>query len=562
MLFSAKLRLPQSVPTATREAFVDELIDLLELTAVKDRIVGNENYVGLSPGQLKLLTIGVELVSNPSILFLDEPTSGLDSRAALVVMRVVKNIAATGRTVLCTIHQPSSEVFYLFDYLLLLKSGGETVYFGPLGDEGEEIVQYFEHDGLTGSAAERHKRRPDGPRKPPGMNPASWMLDVIGAGVSGALSRAIQKQDNQDKLKAEQTQPTKETAVELTDASSVVDVSRPAGIDYAALYASSALAADERQNAATLKVVDPSQRVEVQLSDYHIPAWRLLWIVLHRGFVSSWRDSKTNYGRMTTLLFLGVMFGLIFLQIDADDYAGVNSKLAAIFSAIGFGGMLQNQLALPNVIAERAVYYRERASDAYPSWMYSLTLGAVELPYIALSILIFITPYYFMVGFNYNATDYFKFYASVLLLAVTLSSVGQWAGATFPSFVSAIQMSGLLVTFWFLFGGVFIHPTSIPRGWYWFYVLNPIPKALIACALPQFECHAPDPYNNIKQCPTLRVPNSDGTYTTQTIHSYMGEQLDAGYDSYPKQIAYLLCFFVFFRILCALSLKYISHLKR
>ncbi len=99
--------------------------------------MGNENYVGLSPGQLKLLTIGVELVSNPSILFLDEPTSGLDSRAALVVMRVVKNIAATGRTVLCTIHQPSSEVFYLFDYLLLLKSGGETVYFGPLGDEGD-----------------------------------------------------------------------------------------------------------------------------------------------------------------------------------------------------------------------------------------------------------------------------------------------------------------------------------------------------------------------------------------------------------------------------------------
>lgn len=174
MLFSAQLRLPQSVPAATRESFVDELIDLLELTAVKDRIVGNENYVGLSPGQLKLLTIGVELVSNPSILFLDEPTSGLDSRAALVVMRVVKNIAATGRTVLCTIHQPSSEVFYLFDYLLLLKSGGETVYFGPLGDEGEDIVQYFEHDGLTGEAAQRHKRRPDGPRKPPGMNPASW----------------------------------------------------------------------------------------------------------------------------------------------------------------------------------------------------------------------------------------------------------------------------------------------------------------------------------------------------------------------------------------------------
>ena len=284
--------------------------------------------------------------------------------------------------------------------------------------------------------------------------------------------------------------------------------------------------------------------------------------MLRRGLVSSWRDSKTNYGRMTTLLFLGVMFGLIFLQISADDYAGVNSKLAAIFSAIGFGGMLQNQLALPNVIAERAVYYRERASDAYPSWMYSLTLGLVEIPYVAVSILIFITPYYFMVGFNSNAGDYFKFYLSVFMLAITLSSFGQWAGATFPSFVSAIQASGLLVTFFFLFGGVFIHPNGIPRGWYWFYVLNPIPKALIACALPQFQCHLPNPFDLSSGCPTLSVPGEDGTGQLMTIHAYMGQQLDAGYDSYGKQIAYLVCFFVFFRLLCALSLKYISHVKR
>ena len=236
----------------------------------------------------------------------------------------------------------------------------------------------------------------------------------------------------------------------------------------------------ERQNAAALSVADPSQRVEIRLADYAISWWRLLWIVLHRGLVSSWRDSRTNYGRITTLLFLGVMFGLIYLQIDDSDYAGVNSKLAAIFSLIGFGGMLQNQLALPNVIAERAVFYRERASDAYSSWMYSLTLGLVEVPYIAIGILVFVTPYYFMVGFNNNGSDFFKFYLSVFMLAITLSSFGQWAGATFPSFVSAIQMSGLLVTFWFLFGGIFIHPNGIPKGWYRFCVLNPVPKGLIA----------------------------------------------------------------------------------
>ncbi len=422
-------------------------------------------------------------------------------------------------------------------------------------------MEYFEHDGLTGEAAAQHKRRADGPRQPQGMNPASWMLDVIGAGVSGALSRAIQKQQN-EKRRAAAPRIQHETAVEMTDATSFADKSHAGGIDYAALYASSALCADEKRNAAALSVVDPSQRVEVRLSDYHIPAWRLLWIVLHRGLVSSWRDSKTNYGRVTTLLFLGIMFGLIYLQINASDYAGVNSKLAAIFSAIGFGGMLQNQLALPNVIAERAVYYRERASDSYSSWMYSVTLGLVEVPYVAFSILVFITPYYFMVGFNNDASDFFKFYLAVFMLAITLSSLGQWAGATFPSFVAAIQASGMLVTFWFLFGGVFLHPTSIPRGWLWFYYVNPIPKGLIACALPQFQCHLPNPYDNDSGCPTIQIPDGNGGNTEMTIHAYMNQQLNAGYDTYGNQIGYLVAFYVFFRILCALSLKYISHQKR
>ncbi len=107
LLFSATLRLPATVTAQQRADFVEELLDILELRHLADRIVGSEKYAGLSPGQLKLLTIGVELASNPSILFLDEPTSGLDSRAAVVVMRVVAKIAATGRSVLCTSQSPS-----------------------------------------------------------------------------------------------------------------------------------------------------------------------------------------------------------------------------------------------------------------------------------------------------------------------------------------------------------------------------------------------------------------------------------------------------------------------
>jgi ABC-type multidrug transport system ATPase subunit len=88
------------------------------LDDIRDALVGLPGVSGLSTEQRKRLTIAVELVSNPSVIFMDEPTSGLDARAAAIVMRAVKNVADTGRTVVCTIHQPSIEIFEAFDEVL------------------------------------------------------------------------------------------------------------------------------------------------------------------------------------------------------------------------------------------------------------------------------------------------------------------------------------------------------------------------------------------------------------------------------------------------------------
>jgi ABC-type multidrug transport system ATPase subunit len=98
--------------------FVDEVMELVELNGLKDAIVGQPGVNGLSTEQRKRLTIAVELVTNPSIIFMDEPTSGLDSRAAAIVMRTVQNTVNSGRTVVCTIQQPSIDIFEAFDEVL------------------------------------------------------------------------------------------------------------------------------------------------------------------------------------------------------------------------------------------------------------------------------------------------------------------------------------------------------------------------------------------------------------------------------------------------------------
>ncbi|KAH7845345.1 hypothetical protein Vadar_000884 [Vaccinium darrowii] len=144
--YSAWLRLPPEVDFATRKMFIDEIMDLVELTPLREALVGLPGVSGLSTEQRKRLTIAVELVANPSILFMDEPTSALDARAAAIVMRTVRNTVDTGRTVVCTIHQPSIDIFDAFD------------------------------EGINGVGKIKD-----------GYNPATWMLEVTSVAQEAAI---------------------------------------------------------------------------------------------------------------------------------------------------------------------------------------------------------------------------------------------------------------------------------------------------------------------------------------------------------------------------------------
>ncbi|KAM0869668.1 hypothetical protein ACQ4PT_040497 [Festuca glaucescens] len=175
LLFSAFLRLPKEVTDREKKAFVDEVMELIELTGLKDAIVGLPGVSGLSTEQRKRLTIAVELVANPSIIFMDEPTSGLDARAAAIVMRTVRNTVNTGRTVVCTIHQPSIDIFEAFDELLLLKRGGQVIYSGPLGRNSHKVVEYFQEIPGVPKIVEK-------------CNPATWMLDASSAAAEVRLN--------------------------------------------------------------------------------------------------------------------------------------------------------------------------------------------------------------------------------------------------------------------------------------------------------------------------------------------------------------------------------------
>ncbi|KAK4717281.1 hypothetical protein R3W88_015619 [Solanum pinnatisectum] len=150
-------------------------MELVELNPLMNSIVGLPGVDGLSTEQRKRLMIAVELVANPSIIFMDEPTSGLDARAAAIVMRTVRNTVDTGRTVVCTIHQPSIDIFEAFDELLLMKRGGQVIYAGPLGHHSRLLIEYFQSV-------------PGVPTIKEGYNPATWMLDITTPAVEAQVN--------------------------------------------------------------------------------------------------------------------------------------------------------------------------------------------------------------------------------------------------------------------------------------------------------------------------------------------------------------------------------------
>ena len=173
--FSAMLRQPNSVSKTEKSKHCEEIINMLGMQEYAEAVVGDAGS-GLNVEQRKLLSIGVELAAKPDLLlFLDEPTSGLDSQSSWAIIQFLRKLANSGQAVLSTIHQPSAVLFQEFDRLLLLGKGGNTAYFGDIGEQSRTMIDYFEANG--------------GRKCDDAENPAEYMFELVGAGASGKAAQ-------------------------------------------------------------------------------------------------------------------------------------------------------------------------------------------------------------------------------------------------------------------------------------------------------------------------------------------------------------------------------------
>ncbi|VAI78345.1 unnamed protein product [Triticum turgidum subsp. durum] len=434
LVYSAWLRLPSDVESETRKMFIEQVMELVELNSLRDALVGLPGVNGLSTEQRKRLTIAVELVANPSIIFMDEPTSGLDARAAAIVMRTVRNTVDTGRTVVCTIHQPSIDIFEAFDELFLMKRGGEEIYVGPLGHQSCDLIQYFE-------GIERVSKIK------PGYNPATWMLEVT-------------SQAQEDILGVSFAEVYKNSDLYQRNQSMIRDISRaPAG---------------------SKDLYFPTQYSQSSITQCMACLWK--------QHLSYWRNPQYTVVRFFFSLVVALMFGTIFWQLG-----GKRSRTQDLFNAMGsmyaavlFMGISYSSSVQPVVAVERTVFYRERAAGMYSALPYAFGQVVVELPYVLVQSLAYGVIVYAMIGFQWDVKKFCWYLYFMYFTLLYFTYYGMLAVGLTPSYNIASIVSSFFYGVWNLFSGFVISRPTMPVWWRWYSWVCPVSWTLYGLVASQF----------------------------------------------------------------------------
>ncbi|CAM6085681.1 unnamed protein product [Calypogeia fissa] len=434
LIFSAFLRLSPDVGNEQKEQFIDEVMDLVELTNLRNSIVGLPSVSGLSTEQRKRLTIAVELVANPSIIFMDEPTSGLDARAAAIVMRAVRNTVDTGRTVVCTIHQPSIDIFESFDELLLLKLGGQAIYAGPLGRESKHLIDYFE--AIPGVPPIKDR-----------SNPATWMLEITTS-----------------------------------------DMERKLGIDFAEHYTHS----DLYQQIDAL--ADALSKPLAGTEDLHFPTKyaqppiRQLSSCVWKQNLTYWRTPEYNNVRYFFTFFSALLFGTMFLHVGQkrSSHFNVLEVMGAIYASSILIGIIMSTTVQPMIGTERAVFYREHAAGLYSPTPYALSQVLVEIPYTFVQALIYSLVTYSLINLEWKADKFFLYLHFTFCVTILFIYYGMMTVALSPNVQVATVLSAFFFNVWNIFSGFIIAKPRMPVWWSWYYWACPLAWHIYGSVIAQF----------------------------------------------------------------------------
>ncbi|CAO2657983.1 Nn.00g072430.m01.CDS01 [Neocucurbitaria sp. VM-36] len=420
--FSALLRQPCETSLEDKHAYVEKMISVLGLEEYADAVIGTPGN-GLSAEKRKRTTIGLELVARPSLLlFVDEPTSGLDSQSAWLIIKLLRDIANAGQAILCTIHQPSATILSQFDRLLLLASGGRTVYFGELGVDCRQAINYFANYGA--------------PACPEGANPAEYFLEQIGAGATGHAT-----------------------------------------LDWPSVWT---MSSERQEITARIEEFKSLQATGAgQLSTGPTRTFATSWlqqyfIVQKRLFTQHWRSPAYINSKLAVNVIGGLFLAFTFYK-ESNSIQGLQNKMFSVFMVLLLCLVLM-VLLQPRLIDLRKIYdVRERYSNMYHWSVFAVANIVVEIPFnIVISSLCFVC-WYFPVGWwrdisNGQGAFMYLVFITYQIFHTTFS---QAIAIASPNAETAAMLTTLFYTIILAFSGVLQPLSQLVKFWHFAYYASP-----------------------------------------------------------------------------------------
>ncbi|XP_062517759.1 protein white-like isoform X2 [Corticium candelabrum] len=412
LIFQAMLRMEKTISTAQKWKRVVDVLREMGLQKCAKTVIGIPGKLkGISGGEKKRLSFASEILTNPPLLFVDEPTSGLDSFMAETVVKVLQQMALSGRTILCTIHQPSSEIFEMFGSLLLLAEG-RTAYLGPRN----AAIPYF--------------RRLEYPC-PDNYNPADFYVHTL-AIVPGRESECKER--------------IKQLCDKYDESSEAQLVSDNDGFK------------NSQGDEVDFKVKAGSGYKGSLLIQFRY----LLW----RSWITQTRDPTLVRVKFFQAIFMAVLMGLVYLRVPHDEHRLQNVSGVIFFVCVN--SSLVNLFAvLQTFPMEMPVFLREHGSRLYRTELYYVTKHFSDVPFVVVLTFVYSIIIYWMVGLQEQADKFFIFYALLLVIANIALGFGYIISAAASTVPVALALGPVTVIPMMLFGGLFVNIDSIPVYFYW-----------------------------------------------------------------------------------------------
>ncbi|KAL8226470.1 hypothetical protein R6Q57_016302 [Mikania cordata] len=398
LVFTALLRLPKDLTTQEKiTPHVEDVINQLRLTRCKNVIVGGPNARGVSGGERKRVSIGQEMLINPSLLFLDEPTSGLDSTTAQRIVSTLRELARGGRTVVMTIHQPSSKLFYTFHKVLLL-SEGSSLFFG----KGSDVMRYFESIGFSPSVA---------------MNPSDFLLDLAN-GISEDLVYSDRIEIKQKLVLAYKSNLAENLKAQV-------------------------LEVDDHTNNAL-----ESKKLERWTTNW----WTQVMVLLRRG-VKERRHEFFSLLKIGQVVAVSFLTGLLWWQ---SEISHLQDQSGLLFFYTGFWGFFPLFQAIFTFPQEILMLDKERSSGMYrlSSYFVSRTLGDLPMEMVMPTLFCIIT--YWMAGLKPTFGSFLYAWFALLLSVLVSQGLGLALGALVMDQKSATILGSVIMLSFTLAGGYYV----------------------------------------------------------------------------------------------------------